>query len=357
MTRIFDETLEGTGYAETWSGGETVGSGCTLDEDAASSAAGSPSGWGSQCLKSQIASTGYQASVHNSLSSAQSDSWWRVEFVVTNDGWSNGDNKRILHVWDDSWSNCFNVRLQKNSGCLRLWSTVYHDGSANEYYYGSISLNTRYRFEAKWDSTNDQWELRLDGTTQFSGSLTSTHPTNCRKVTVGFNSFGATADMTAYFDLIAIDDAGWIGAETTGVTVTPDPVTAVAATENPTVTQPVTVAPNPVTGVAVSEAPVVIIGAAVTVTPGAVTVVAISAGPTVVIGTPATTPVYFTANVPIVIRGADGEQLAEDDDVYTWDADAAAYGPQQALERLVTHLVSAGDYEPVFHTDGTLVWH
>ena len=67
------------------------------------------------------------------------------------------------------------------------------------------------------------------------------------------------------------------------------------------------------------------------------------------------TPIYLTANVPVSIRGAAGEQLAEDDDVYTWSDEEVAYGPQQALERLVTHEVSAGEFELVVHTDGTLV--
>jgi hypothetical protein len=69
------------------------------------------------------------------------------------------------------------------------------------------------------------------------------------------------------------------------------------------------------------------------------------------------TPIYLSANAPVSIKGADGEQLAQDDEIYTWDADAAAYGPQPGLERLVTHEVSAGNYEIVFHTDGTLVWY
>ena len=49
MSRVLDEKFEGAGYQESWS--ETVGTGCTLDEDAATSDTGSPSGSNSQCLK------------------------------------------------------------------------------------------------------------------------------------------------------------------------------------------------------------------------------------------------------------------------------------------------------------------
>ncbi len=69
-------------------------------------------------------------------------------------------------------------------------------------------------------------------------------------------------------------------------------------------------------------------------------------------------PITFTSSQAVTIKGRDGAQLANDDEVYTWDADAAAYGPCETLERLVTHDTSgAGSYEMVFQNDGSLVWH
>lgn len=68
--------------------------------------------------------------------------------------------------------------------------------------------------------------------------------------------------------------------------------------------------------------------------------------------------ITLLANVPVVIKGKDGAALAGPDQVYTWDATAEEYGPQDNLGRLVTHDVTGtGNFEMVFHTDGSVVWH
>jgi hypothetical protein len=68
--------------------------------------------------------------------------------------------------------------------------------------------------------------------------------------------------------------------------------------------------------------------------------------------------ITLTTDVPVVIKGRGGEQLAGADQVYTWDAEAAEYGPQGSLDRLVTHdPAGTGAYELVYHSDGSVVWH
>jgi hypothetical protein len=67
--------------------------------------------------------------------------------------------------------------------------------------------------------------------------------------------------------------------------------------------------------------------------------------------------INLTSSIPVVIKGLDGAQLASDDQVYTWDVDAAEYGPQANLDRLVTHDTGSGTYDLVFHSDGSVVWH
>jgi hypothetical protein len=66
--------------------------------------------------------------------------------------------------------------------------------------------------------------------------------------------------------------------------------------------------------------------------------------------------ITFTTNLPLVFEGQEGKQLAEAGQVYSWDAGAAAFVPADNLERLVTHEVSAGSFELVFHSDGSVVW-
>lgn len=68
--------------------------------------------------------------------------------------------------------------------------------------------------------------------------------------------------------------------------------------------------------------------------------------------------ITLTADVPVVIKGRSGQQLADADQVYTWDTANAEYGPQGSLDRLVTHdPAGTGSHELVFHSDGSVVWH
>jgi hypothetical protein len=255
MTRLVDETFEGTGYAESgWS--ESVGTGCTLDEDASSSDVGSPSGWGDQCLKAVSASTGWYAYAQRSLDNPEPDTWWRFELVIASESLADSNTKELVRVFSSVWGGCFFLGLAQVSGSLVFWAAIFHDGSAHTYTSSAITTGTRYRIEVKWDSTNDEWEWRLDGVTQDSGSLTGSHQTDCEILRLGILSAEAI-DLTVYHDLLAVDDADWVGAEETSVTVTPDPAAAVGAAVGPTVSQPVTATPAPVDAVSATAGPTV----------------------------------------------------------------------------------------------------
>ena len=67
--------------------------------------------------------------------------------------------------------------------------------------------------------------------------------------------------------------------------------------------------------------------------------------------------ISFTTNYPVTLNSLDGAAFAEDGQVYTWNSEAAAFQAEDNLERLVTHAVSPGDYELVFHVDGSVVWN
>lgn len=223
-TIVFDEKFEGTGYEESgWS--ETVGGGATVDEDADTSDVSSPAGWGSQCLKI-VAPENTDAFVAQERSSL-SDSWLRIEVVIASHSISSGNHGLLLIVWDFDYSDVYTLRTVNIGGTLYFQIAVYHDGTENEYTsLNSISLDTRYRIEVKWDVTNDVWAWRIDGADQpndqdasdpvtSEGILTDTHATNLANFRVGGVAFGAysSSAMTSYIDLIAIDGAGWVGAE------------------------------------------------------------------------------------------------------------------------------------------------
>ena len=67
--------------------------------------------------------------------------------------------------------------------------------------------------------------------------------------------------------------------------------------------------------------------------------------------------ITFTTNYPLTFNSLDGEAFAEDGQVYSWNAGAAAFQAEDNLERLVTHAASPGSYELVYHSDGSVVWH
>lgn len=212
MTRQWDEKFEGTGYEETWSYGETVGAGNTLDEDADPSDVGSPAGWDSQCLKAINADSNQCQVAH-----APGDHTWayyRMEFVLTT--WEViVDEIKIANLADDGQSEIVVVVLAETDGegekIIRF--KIDHDGGGLSIFASDpISFNTLYRVEWKFDISGNAWEWRINDVTQDSGSLTSTHATLLGEFALGFIDSGIRT-ATIYLDNYAIDDADWLGSD------------------------------------------------------------------------------------------------------------------------------------------------
>lgn len=217
---IFDEKFEGAGYEETgWN--EVVGAG-TVDEDAASSDVSSPSGWGSQCLK-VIAPSGGTSMAYNDFGD-NAIAYYRVEVVVTSA--ESANNFMIFHCYNTNGGAFAAVFWGAYDGAdLTFALNSYHDGNSNAYNaFGTYSLSTRYRIEIKWDATNDKWSWKIDGVVQpndqdasspvtTEGNLTDTHQTTVDAIYAG-DAWG-NINTTTYYDLIAIDNADWVGAEVT----------------------------------------------------------------------------------------------------------------------------------------------
>jgi len=223
MTRIFDEKFEGAGYEEAGAI-EQVGAGCTVDEDADSADAGSPSGWGSQCLK-LITLSGVQNNVYWEFG-PKAITHFRFSIVPTAESFANDQGAALAVVYSDVVATVFVLYLsQDGSGNLKFFLISYHDGAWNKYVgFPTLSLDTRYRVEVKWDATNDHWAWKIDGVNQpndqdasdpvtTEGNLTSTHPTDTDYIILGNSGWDQDADTTICYDLIAIDDADWVGTE------------------------------------------------------------------------------------------------------------------------------------------------
>ena len=230
MASIFDEKFEGAGYEEAGAS-ETVGAGCTIDEDADSADVSSPSGWGSQCLKF-ISLSGITNKVEWSDFGPKVISFYRFEVVITAESLANSQDNTLFIVADSGWATAFNMIFHQDGiGNLKFILNSFHDGNYHSYIgFPTISLDTRYRIEIKWDATNDHWAWKIDGVSQpndqdasspvtTEGNLTGTHPTDCDQLVVGNWDASNDADVTHYYDLIAIDDADWVGSESSGTNI------------------------------------------------------------------------------------------------------------------------------------------
>ena len=245
---IWDERFEGSGYEETWSDGETVGSGCTLDEDASTSKVGSPLGWGYHCLK--CITGGNDVFVEHSLSSVVTSHFGRLEFVVTSESLADSDANYTLHFWDGSWNDVLQFYLTQSGGQLMIELALYNNGSWH-YYNANISLGTCYRLDWKYKTSDRTWAWKLNGVVQNSGSLTGSYRSGIQHFRLG--QFWNSAATTIYFDLFTLSDSTWVALE-----LPVAPVTSRAASVDPTVIMSsVTITMAPVTSRAASVDPTV----------------------------------------------------------------------------------------------------
>jgi len=228
MSRIFDEKFEATGFDETgWS--ETVGSGSTVDEDyAVSNVDPEPSGWQTKGLRC-LSTTVKFAYIANSQDLGTNKFFFRTEFVIVSEDLANTEQRRIIQLRANG-SVAFRAILEQVSGDLVLAFEIHEaglGGSSTDLTDTTVlSLDTRYRLEMKWDIDADTWDILLDGSSIFSGTLTGNSATTQMDE---IHRLGLThefqADAEVLFDLIAatatIDEADVVaGGDTIILTLT-----------------------------------------------------------------------------------------------------------------------------------------
>jgi hypothetical protein len=210
MARIWDEKFEGAGYEETWSPGEILGAGCTLDEDYACSSIGSPSTWDSQCLQCVVDTAGDANYVRHNFGSDIPIAYYRVEFIVHSLTLASYADMNILRVVDSGFGSLFAVTIYNDATNNRLCFYRSLDAPETHHTGAILTLDQKYRVEVKWDNTNDAWEWKVDGSSQHSGSFTGDN--SSRNIYLGSTS----RVNETYIDNFAIDDSGWVGAEAAG---------------------------------------------------------------------------------------------------------------------------------------------
>ena len=224
MSRFWDEQFEATGYDETWSEGVT---GTTIDPNADPADVSSPSSWDTKSMKITCAGgSGNEVYLKHVDGSTYAVTYYRLEIVVTAESLSNGNQNYVLWIYrDSSFANAFTLFITQVSANLYFKLNAYHNGSANNYQsLADISIGTRYRVELMWNATANTWAWKIDGVAQpnnvdgsdpveSEGTLTDTHATTVDAWAIGQVDQEDGAALTAYYDLFAIDDADWVGAE------------------------------------------------------------------------------------------------------------------------------------------------
>jgi len=218
MTRIFNERFEGTGYNETWSDGETVDTGCDLDEDQSIAVAGNPAHWNALCLYADVVgATGDDAFVAGDLVnlSDEPNTWLRIEVVVVADGLDTDTNiARLLVVKDSADLLLYRISLVNDGGTLKIRCTAKLNGSdLTSYLSAGISIDTLYRIEVQWKTTTNEFAWRINDVLQDAAALTGSHALGIDEISaLGLTAVTATKDFTVAIDNVAIDDKHWVGA-------------------------------------------------------------------------------------------------------------------------------------------------
>ncbi len=217
MTQVWDEPFTGTGYVETWSIGEDVQAGNTLDEDFASSGVTGASipGLAGNCLRVLTANVNACMVSHDlGTGNGITDTWFRFYLVVKTVSTTSTQTGGIMvGIPEDTGIEVVRLAVKsKNSGAdFNFTMDVNDTGSLSAFDTINFVLNTQYLIEFKYDTTNNLWEFRVDGVSRASGALSSTHPTDVRKWRLGSLFTSNTGANEVFIDNFGIDDADWLG--------------------------------------------------------------------------------------------------------------------------------------------------
>jgi len=208
------ETFEGTGYANAiWS--ETVGSGSAVDEDEIGITP--PNGGGSQTLQITKVSPNFNAASVATLAADQVISYTTFYVYINEHGLASTDYIEFISFWQDGYSDdiaTINLYVDSyDSNRLKFVCEINEDGTGTRSVAwpgsgSSVALDTWYKFNIKYDITNDAYEVKVtpaggSEVTVMTGSLTDTHPTTgLRLIKLGNTSDSKTWDI--YFDNVAV---------------------------------------------------------------------------------------------------------------------------------------------------------
>lgn len=212
MARLIDESFEGTGYEESWS--ETIGSGCTIDED--SSGPGTlPTNAGSQCLRIVKAASAVNVWTWRQIGN-QGNLWFRIYLYIDSESLSNGQSYDLIAALFTSASDTAagGVKLEKTAGGQLQFVFNYNNGSWND--LGSVNIST-----GQWYCV-EYYHGYASGAVQAwvnNVSVGSVSGQSLSRVAASFvigPRWGGANGLTMYADLLVVDDAQRVGPESSG---------------------------------------------------------------------------------------------------------------------------------------------
>lgn len=214
MAVVVDERLEGTGYEETWSNGETLGGGATLNEDLTPPAF-APDNWAEQCAQwVYVAANGCYVLDINVLLPDINIAYLRAEFIIDAESFANNQfNAICVNVGGNGTDSHVYVYVgQDGNGDLRFAYQEFADGTAGGVVAAGpvLALDTPYVWETLWD-VNGQCTVWLDGEVLFNETITDVGVTASDSLLWGGSDGLVAADATVLQDNLIGDDATRVG--------------------------------------------------------------------------------------------------------------------------------------------------
>lgn len=206
---IFSEGFEGAGYELGENGvgnwAETVGGGSVVDEDNADIAR--PADGGDQILKTQKVSPNFNAQTKYNAGADQAVTYTTFYVQITAEGLDDTEYLYVFFAQNAAFQTPWRIFLRQDDSNRYFQFSIYNNGAFATYDTGTISLNTWYRFDVKYDNTGHTWEWVFEEVSQDSGAIIGVHRTGPKYFAVGD---GATSEtVTAYFDLINVDSSDY----------------------------------------------------------------------------------------------------------------------------------------------------
>lgn len=205
MTILLTEDYEGNS-GNVWA--DIVAPLATLDDQATPPAG--LTGSGTYCLRSSSPNAADDGAFQIAyFESDQETTYLRMHVYVSAEGLNDGQSCFIGTAFNSTFSQvAYGFYLIQIAGTAYLGFTYISDGSAQYPTSVALTLNQWYQLECKYDKAAGEWEWRIDGVSQGSGTLTGVTAA-VEVLAMGVLSHNGSAATTVDIDLVEVRDNIW----------------------------------------------------------------------------------------------------------------------------------------------------